>query len=55
MQTLDAQYKDLMYQFIERDDKHTDTPFQNEFFVPVQNGIYPESRYRPWPLSDNRR
>jgi len=55
VQTLEAQYKDLMYQIIERDDRNTDTPLQNNFFVPVQNGIDPESRYRPWPLSDNRR
>jgi hypothetical protein len=55
VQTLESQYKDLMYQIIEREDRNTDTPFQNEFFVPVQNGIDPESRWRPWPLSDNRR
>lgn len=39
VQTLEAQYKDLMYQAIERDDRMTDSPFLNEFFVPVQNGI----------------
>lgn len=54
-QTLQAEYKDLMYQVIEREERHTDTPFQNEFFVPVQNSIYSESRWRPWPLSDSRR
>lgn len=54
-QTLELQYKDLMYQVIERDDRNTDTPFQNDFFVPVQNGIFPESRFRPWPVADNRR
>lgn len=55
VQTIEAQYKDLMYQIIERDDRMTDSPFQNEFFVPVQNGIYPESSHRPYPLSDERR
>lgn len=55
VQTLELQYKDLMYQIIERDDRNTDMPLQNDFFVPVQNSIYPESRYRPWPLADNRR
>jgi hypothetical protein len=54
-QTLEAAYKDLMYQAIERDDRFTDSPIQNEFFVPVQNGIYPESSYRPHPLADERR
>ena len=54
-QTLELQYKDLMYQAIERDDRNTEMPLQNDFFVPVQNTIYPESRYRPWPLADNRR
>lgn len=54
-QTLEANYKDLMYQCIERDTRNTDTPTQNEFFVPVQNSIYPESSYRPYPLADERR
>lgn len=54
-QTLEAAYKDLMYQVIERDERSTDAPFENDFFVPVQNGIYPESTYRPYPLADERR
>lgn len=54
-QTLEAQYKDLMYQLIERDDHNTDTPYLNDFHVPVQNGIYPETKYRPHPLADERR
>jgi hypothetical protein len=54
-QTIEAQYKDLMYQAIERDDRMTDSPFNNEFLVPVQNDIYHESSVRPWPLSDRRR
>lgn len=56
VQTLEAQYKDLMYQIIERDDRNTDSPFQNEFFVPVENSI----NGGPWeahghPHSDERR
>lgn len=54
-QTLEAGYKDLMYQVIERDDRATDTPYQNDFFVPVQNDILGESSYRPHPLADERR
>lgn len=38
-QTLEAQYKDLMYQLIERDDLNTDSPYLNEFIVPVENGL----------------
>ncbi len=54
-QTLEGGYKDLMYQVIERDDRHTDAPYQNEFYVPVQNTIYAEPTYAPHPLADERR
>lgn len=54
-QTLEKAYKDLMYQAIERDDRKTDTPYENNFFVPVQNSIYPESSWAPYPLADERR
>lgn len=54
VQTLEEQYKDLMYQLIERDVAFTDTPNQNEIIVPVQNGIYSESTYRPWPVANRR-
>jgi hypothetical protein len=56
VQTLEAQYKDLMYQAIERDDRSTDSPFLNEFFVPVQNGLS-SSGLLPHghPHSDERR
>lgn len=40
VQTLEAQYKDLMYQIIERDDRHTDSPYENEFIVPVVGSIH---------------
>jgi hypothetical protein len=55
-QTLEAAYKDLMYQIIERDDRNTDSPFLNEFFVPVQNGIVGQGFGHHWhPHSDERR
>lgn len=54
-QTLEAAYKDLMYQAIERDDRMTDSPYENEFFVPVQGSIYDEPGYAPHPLADERR
>lgn len=53
-QTLEAQYKDLMYQLMERDDQHTDTPYQNDFHVPVQNGIYYDSVFDVFPQADAR-
>lgn len=54
VQTLEDQYKSLMYQLIERDDTFTDSPYQNEILVPVQNGIHSEGTYRPWPVSNRR-
>lgn len=54
VQTLEDQYKDLMYQLIERDTAHTDTPYQNEIIVPVQSDIYGQAIHRPWPLANRR-
>ena len=39
-QTLEKEYKDLMYQLIERDDAYTDAPFLNEWTVPIASDIY---------------
>lgn len=55
VQTLEAQYKDIMYQIIERDDRNTDSPFLNEFFVPIQNNITNERTSHHHPHSDERR
>lgn len=44
--TLENDYKNLMYQLIERDTNHTDTPFMNEFVLPVVNGLRSTSGYR---------
>lgn len=38
-QALEEQYKELFYALNERDDRHTDSPFQNEFLVPIQGDI----------------
>lgn len=54
-QSLEAQYKDLMYQLIERDDRHTDSPYLNEFFVPVQSGLSLGYLKHGHPHSDERR
>lgn len=50
-QTLEDGYKDLMYQLIERDVAHTETPYQNTFTLPLESGLVNESAYRP-PLAD---
>jgi hypothetical protein len=42
VQTLEALYKDLMYQVIERDERNTDTPYQNDFRLDIRSGITPE-------------
>jgi hypothetical protein len=55
VQTLEAQYKDLMYQVIERDDRNTDSPYLNEFTVPIQNGLGGTSYHSGHPHADERR
>ncbi len=37
--TLENEYKSLMYQLMERDSSHTDTPYQNEFDLGLSNGL----------------
>lgn len=54
-QSLEAQYKDLMYQAIERDDRATDSPDMNPFFVPIQGGLYTEHFDHYHPHADERR
>lgn len=39
VQTIEAQYKDMLYQILERDDRNTDSPYQNEFMVPVAGSL----------------
>ena len=39
VQTLEAQYKDIMYQLVERDDRHTDSAYMNNFVIPMQGSL----------------
>jgi hypothetical protein len=55
VQTIEAQYKDLMYQVIERDDRMTDSPFLNEFDLGISNGIVPVRLSHRHPHADERR
>jgi hypothetical protein len=52
VQTLEGGYKDLMYQIIERDTSITDTPYQNSFTLPLENGLVPAGEYHRHPHSD---
>ena len=51
VQTLEAQYKDMMYQLIERDERSTDTPYQNEVLIPMygslSGGYWPHEHQHP--------
>ena len=54
-QYLEGQYKNVMYQLIERDDAVTDSPYTNEFFVPIQSGLSGDGLPHHHPHSDERR
>jgi hypothetical protein len=47
VQQLEMDYKTLMYQLIERDNRHSDSPYVNDFVLPLQNGLRREHGYRP--------
>lgn len=55
-QVLEAEYKDLYYQLVERDEKYTDAPYINTFNVPISSDIYGPSdpRAHRHPHSDER-
>lgn len=56
VQTLEAQYKDLMYQVMEREKRNTDMPDLNEWFVPIQSSIEgPDYHLHLHPHADERR
>lgn len=52
VQTLESGYKDLMYQLIERDTAVTDTPYQNSFTLPLENGLVSVSAAHQHPHAD---
>lgn len=54
VQALEAQFKDLMYQIIEREERHTDSPYQNEFFVPIANDLNSGAGWHGHPHADGR-
>ena len=54
-QTLDQEYKNIFYALNERDDRNTDSPFLNEFAVPIQATVN-DTSYQDYhhPHSDDR-
>lgn len=42
VQTLEQDYKTLMYQLIERDTQHTDMPYYNDFVLPIESELHPQ-------------
>lgn len=54
VQTLEAQYKDLYYQLVERDTSHTDDPYRNDWQLPIEGNITDNHRYHHHPHSDER-
>jgi hypothetical protein len=56
VQTLEEQYKTMMYALTERDERNTDSAYQNDFFVPVGGGLDgPTGMPHSHPHSDERR
>lgn len=52
VQTLEASYKDSMYQLIERDKRNTDAPYQNEWNLPITSDIHDTRQYTGRPSAD---
>lgn len=54
VQTLEAQYKDLMYQIIERDDRNTDSPYLNAWSLGISGSLRGEQSFPLHPHADGR-
>ena len=50
--TLQSEYKDLMYQVMERDESNTDMPYSNSFTLPIVNGLINEDTSHWHPHAD---
>ena len=56
VQTLEDQYKTMMYALTERDERNTDSAYQNDFFVPIGGSLAgPVTDAHAHPHSDERR
>ena len=54
VQTLEAQYKDLMYQIIERDDRNTEAPEQTAWSLGISGDLRGDRAYPLHPHADGR-
>lgn len=52
VQTLEANYKELMYALQERDTRNTDAPYQNEWHMGIEGSIHSQQRYVGRPNAD---
>lgn len=50
--TLEGNYKDVMYQVLERETRNSDMPYLNSFTLPVESGLVPENMQHRHPHSD---
>ena len=53
VQTLDADFKTLMYALVERDTRNTETPFQNEWTLGIEGDVLGTSRSSYTPHTDS--
>jgi hypothetical protein len=55
VQTLEDQYKTMLYALTERDERNTDSAYQNDFFVPIEGDLFGPTRTRhSHPHADER-
>ena len=52
VQTLEANYKELMYALVERDTRNTDSPYQNEWSLGIEADIYGTGPHAHRPSAD---
>ena len=50
--TLENDYKNLMYQLVERDTRHTDSAYTNEYILPLESGLNEPRNVSPTPHSN---
>jgi hypothetical protein len=54
VQTLEDQYKTMMYALVERDERNTDSAYQNDFFVPMDGDLFGQTGHHSHPHSAER-
>ena len=54
VQTLEEQYKTMMYALTERDERNTDSAYQNDFFLPIDGDLFGQSGRHSHPHAAER-